>query len=116
MWCSGCMFDCLENTLQQRIHHEKTERSAEQQLDYLAQIGLYEAAQLVFVDESSVDCCTTYRGHVWSIQGTKAQCKTFFVCSQRFSVLPAISLNDGILHCDVVEGSFCGNTFKQFIE
>ncbi|KIJ04807.1 hypothetical protein PAXINDRAFT_51052, partial [Paxillus involutus ATCC 200175] len=23
---------------------------------------------------------------------------------------------DGILHCDVVEGSFCGNTFKQFIE
>ncbi|KIK72481.1 hypothetical protein PAXRUDRAFT_104706, partial [Paxillus rubicundulus Ve08.2h10] len=23
---------------------------------------------------------------------------------------------DGILHCNIVEGSFCGNKFKQFIE
>ncbi|KIK76451.1 hypothetical protein PAXRUDRAFT_74617, partial [Paxillus rubicundulus Ve08.2h10] len=71
---------------------------------------------LVFVDESSVDRCTTYCGHAWLIQGTKAQCKAFFVCGWCFSVLPAISLNDGILHCNIVEGSFCGNTFKQFIE
>ncbi|KAF8551572.1 hypothetical protein OG21DRAFT_1417735, partial [Imleria badia] len=31
-------------------------------------------------------------------------------------VLPALSLRDGILHCDIVEGSFCTETFKQFIE
>ncbi|KIK79673.1 hypothetical protein PAXRUDRAFT_160713, partial [Paxillus rubicundulus Ve08.2h10] len=58
------------------------ERSAEKRLDYLAQIGLYEAAQLAFVDESSVDRHTTYRGHAWSIQGMKAQCKAFFVHGQ----------------------------------
>jgi hypothetical protein len=34
----------------------------------------------------------------------------------RFSILPAISLQDGILHCKVVEGSFCTETFLQFIE
>jgi hypothetical protein len=33
-----------------------------------------------------------------------------------FSVLPALSLNDGILHCDVVEGSFCTESFCRFIE
>ncbi|KIK93897.1 hypothetical protein PAXRUDRAFT_144024, partial [Paxillus rubicundulus Ve08.2h10] len=71
---------------------------------------------LVFVDESSVDCHMTYHGCAWLIQGMKAQHKAFFICSQHFSVLPVISLNDGILHCDIVEGSFCGNTFKQFIE
>lgn len=33
----------------------------------------------------------------------------------RFSVLPALSLNDGILHCDIVEGSFDSQLFYQFI-
>ena len=32
-----------------------------------------------------------------------------------FSVLPAISHNDGIVHCEVVEGSFCAETFQRFI-
>ncbi|KIK73542.1 hypothetical protein PAXRUDRAFT_178162, partial [Paxillus rubicundulus Ve08.2h10] len=59
---------------------------------------------------------TTYHGHAWSIRGTKAQHTAFFVCDWRFSVLPTLSLHDGILHCDIVEGSFCTETFTQFIQ
>jgi hypothetical protein len=109
------------------------ERSAQKRLDYLMRIGGYEASQLVFVDESSVDRRTTYRGYAWSIRGTQAQRKSFFVrgrryvpskfhvytcsCSSKsFSVLPAISLNDGVLHCEIVEGSFCAATFYHFVE
>ena len=33
----------------------------------------------------------------------------------RFSVLPALSLNDGIIHCDIVEGSFDAELFYTFI-
>jgi len=33
----------------------------------------------------------------------------------RFSILPALSLNDGILHVDIVEGSFNSHLFYQFI-
>jgi hypothetical protein len=33
-----------------------------------------------------------------------------------FSVLPALSLDSGILHCEIVEGSFCTKTFNHFIE
>ena len=33
-----------------------------------------------------------------------------------YSVLPALSLIDGILHCDIVAGSFCAETFTHFIE
>jgi hypothetical protein len=43
----------------------------------------------------------------------------FKMCSLhvlRFSVLPALSLYDGILHCDIVEGSFDSQLFYQFIE
>jgi transposase len=34
----------------------------------------------------------------------------------RYSLLPALSLLDGILHVNIVEGSFTGETFKQFIK
>ncbi|KAF8555525.1 hypothetical protein OG21DRAFT_1376441, partial [Imleria badia] len=33
----------------------------------------------------------------------------------RFSVLPALSLRDGIIHCSIVEGSFCTESFMRFI-
>jgi len=33
----------------------------------------------------------------------------------RFSVLPVLSL-DGIIHCNIIEGSFCTGTFYQFIK
>ncbi|KIK75944.1 hypothetical protein PAXRUDRAFT_171219, partial [Paxillus rubicundulus Ve08.2h10] len=53
--------------------------SAQKCLEYLTWIGQYNPQQLVFVDENSVDRHTTYCGHAWSIQGTKAQHKAFFV-------------------------------------
>jgi len=68
------------------------------------------------VDESSVDRRTSYRGYAWSLRGSQAQRKAFFVRGRRFSVLPAISLHNGILHCEIVEGSFCTETFAHFIE
>jgi hypothetical protein len=32
-----------------------------------------------------------------------------------YSVLPALSLEEGILHCDIIEGSFDGGLFYNFI-
>ncbi|KIO10437.1 hypothetical protein M404DRAFT_129600, partial [Pisolithus tinctorius Marx 270] len=58
------------------------EHSAQKRLEYIARIGKYELEQLVFVDESSVDRRTTYHGRAWSIRGTKAQRKAFFVHGQ----------------------------------
>jgi hypothetical protein len=59
------------------------ERSAQKRLDYFARISAYQAHQLVFVDESSVDRRMTYRGRAWSIRGTQAQRKAFFVRGKR---------------------------------
>ena len=56
-----------------KISRVAAERSGQKRLEYIARIGMYSPEQLVFVDESSVDCRTTYRGHAWSIRGTKAQ-------------------------------------------
>ncbi|KIK14598.1 hypothetical protein PISMIDRAFT_116735, partial [Pisolithus microcarpus 441] len=92
------------------------ECSAQKHLEYIARIGIYEPEQLVFVDESSVDHRTTYCGQAWSIRGTRAKCKAFFAHGRCYSVLPALSLIDGILHCNIIEGSFCTETFTHFIE
>ena len=62
-----------------QITHVAAERSAEKRLKYITRIGKYHPEQLVFVDESSVDRQTTYRGRAWSIRGMPAEHKGFFV-------------------------------------
>jgi hypothetical protein len=59
------------------------ERSAEKRLDYIARISQYQANQIVFVDESSVDRRTPYCGHAYTIRGRAAQRKAFFIRGKR---------------------------------
>jgi hypothetical protein len=42
-------------------------------------------------------------------------CPSVTDISFRFSVLPALSLLNGIIHCDIVEGSFDTNAFYDFV-
>ena len=128
----------MESQLSLQISRVAAEHSAEKRLEYIGRISAYEPRQLVFVDESSVDHRTTYHGQAWSIQGTKAQRKAFFVrgrwyvVTQFYQAFPyihlvsqyflqyhwrmALSLEDGILHCEIVEGSFRADTFALFIQ
>ena len=55
-------FVCSQCSLFYQVTHVAAERSAVKRLDYMNRIGKYDAEQLVFVDESSVDCRTTYHG------------------------------------------------------
>jgi len=51
------------------------------------------------------------------IKGTKAQWKKFVIHGSRpIFVLPAVSLQEGVLCESIVEGSFSTKTFKTFIE
>lgn len=60
------------------------ERSAIKRAEYVARIGTeYSSQQLVFVDESSMDRRTTYRGYAWAIGGQRASRKAFFVRGRR---------------------------------
>ena len=53
-------------------------------INFATCIGTYEPNQLIFVDESAVNCHTTYRGHAWAIHGMKATGKTFFCRGKRY--------------------------------
>jgi len=98
------------------------ECSAEKRTAYIYKVGLrYRADQLVFVDESSCYCHTSYCGRVWAIQGQRAVRKAFFVRGKwyvgllvaysmslskifnySYLVLPALSL-DGIISVSIVQ-------------
>ncbi|KAF8593945.1 hypothetical protein BDV93DRAFT_459974 [Ceratobasidium sp. AG-I] len=93
-----------------------SERSEQKRMEYLLDIGYnYTPDQLVFVDESSFDRRTTYRGYAWSLSGTEARRYAFRVRGRRFSILPALSL-DGILYVEILEGSFTARTFYSFVQ
>ncbi|KAF8480166.1 hypothetical protein DFH94DRAFT_631041, partial [Russula ochroleuca] len=34
----------------------------------------------------------------------------------RYSILPALSLTDGVIHCDIFEGAFDASGFMKFIQ
>ncbi|KAI0078063.1 hypothetical protein K474DRAFT_1582734, partial [Panus rudis PR-1116 ss-1] len=51
----------------------------------------------------------------WAPRGGRAHHRDFFVRGWRFSVLPALSL-DGILHLEILDHAFTGETFLDFIE
>ncbi|QRV83797.1 DDE superfamily endonuclease [Ceratobasidium sp. AG-Ba] len=69
---------------------------------------------MIFVDESSLDVRVTYRGSGYALRGVRASQQAYFIRGERYSVLPALSLN-GIEALDIVKGSFTAETFKNFI-
>jgi hypothetical protein len=67
----------------QQLSRVAAERCEEKRLRYRAEIGEYDPEQLIFVDESSVDRRTTYRNRAWSLRGTEAKHKAYFVRGKR---------------------------------
>jgi hypothetical protein len=131
----GCLpIILLPNHYQNSVQltHVVIERSAQKQAEYVYKIGLYYSAdQLVFVDESSCDRRTTYRGKAWQSKGNvPSERHSLFeengmsfissmyfplMLQSRYSILPALSL-DGMLTVSIVEGSFNQVSFGDFIE
>lgn len=91
------------------------ERNYEKRARYVYEIMQYQPRELVFIDESSFDKRTCNRLRGWAKLGGRIIRPVFFLRGARYSILPALSLNDGIFHVEVVQGSFTMDTFNQFI-
>jgi len=101
------------------ITHKRLSKIARQR-DYLRraefrdEVSQYDPTQLVSVNEAAVDSRNMNRDFGWSYSGRKARVVCAYERGTRYSVLPAISY-DGVLHANIVEGSFNAITFRQFI-
>ena len=70
---------------------------------------------MVFVDESAYNCLTTNWLKAWAPIGEQAHRHDYFVQGQRYSILPAISL-DGVLHLDILTHSWTAEEFRSFVD
>ena len=99
-----------------QITRPARERDEELRLQYQADIGEnYPPETLVFVDEAACNRLTTNRKRGWAPIGKRARRHDYFVRGQRYSILPAISLN-GVLHLDILSCSWTAEEFRSFVD
>ncbi|GBE83829.1 hypothetical protein SCP_0508860 [Sparassis crispa] len=97
-----------------RLARIARERDHARRALFVDTVQQYDAAQLVSVDEAAVDTRNMTRNFGWSYSGVRASERVPLERGIRYSVLPALSL-DGVLHVNIVEGSFNAITFRHFI-
>lgn len=83
--------------------------------DWIICVGGWQAAQLIFVDESAVNERTIDRKFGWAPKGQKARETRPAKRSERWSLLPAYTL-DGYITYDLIQGSYTTELFNTFIE
>ncbi|QRV88413.1 Tc1-mariner class transposase [Ceratobasidium sp. AG-Ba] len=70
--------------------------------------------QPIFLDETSKDNKTIQRPRGWSARGADCDVSTTFVRGTRLTLLAGLNV-DGIVGCEVYDGSVTGDRFLQFL-
>jgi transposase len=97
------------------IAKEASERDELVRATWQAEYGDIPREAFVWLDESSVDDRTNQRRNGWALLGRACVRRDTFIRGQRFSVLPALTV-DGIIALDIFEGSVTKDRFIQFIQ
>jgi len=99
-----------------KVTREASERNEELRDAYRRRIAEnYRPDQLVFLDESACNRITARRSMAWAPVGTRARRRDCFIRGQRYSILPAISL-DGLLFLLVLNRPFKAVDFNDFVD
>ena len=83
--------------------------------DWIRKLSGWTAEQLIFVDESAANERTAHRKYGWAPIGVTPVETRDFKRSERWSILPAYTV-DGFIDWEIVHGSFTGGLFQEFIE
>ena len=82
---------------------------------FIQRMSGYTGEQLLFTDESAKDDTTEGRGNGWAAVGMRTLGTTLFVRGKRYSLLPVIG-RGGLLGYKIIEGSFNGPEFLDFVK
>lgn len=73
-----------------------------------------DPSQLIFIDEAARNKKNPTRKLGWSLIGKRCTWRQCFVRGQRFSILPALTM-DGIIVHDIIPGSVTSEKFVRFL-
>jgi len=76
---------------------------------------MWNAEQLVFIDESAANERNMDRKFGWAPKGVPCYETRPIKCSERWSILPAYTL-DGYITYEILHGSYTVELFEQFIK
>jgi hypothetical protein len=69
---------------------------------------------LMFIDEAAKNEKTKAKRYRWSLKGQRCIQRRVFVCGQRWSILPVLTL-DSVIAYDMILGSVTSKHFHQFL-
>jgi transposase len=81
----------------------------------MGRLVTWEAYMLVFVDESGAHERTGDRKYGWSLRGLASIEYSSIKCSERWSILPALTL-DGWIDCLIFQGGITAQIFVDWLE
>jgi hypothetical protein len=70
---------------------------------------------LIFVDEAARNRKMSFQKNGWSLVGKRCFQQRYFICGQRYSILPILTL-DGIITHDIIPGPVTAERFIQFLQ
>ena len=97
-----------------KIRSVAAERNEELRLDFKRRISEYNPRQLICLDESAASEKASRCRTGWSLFGVAPQVAQTLHCRERYSILPAYTL-DGYIAYRVIPGSYTMERFLQFV-
>ncbi len=97
------------------IKARTVERSRELHILWIGRQAIWTADQLVFLDKSASNERTNDRKFGWAPIGRECEVSRPFKRSERWSILPALSVN-GYLSYFIYQGSITAEIFELFLE
>jgi transposase len=97
------------------VASEALERNEFLRAIWQGEYGDILAEYCVWLDEAGVDDRTNQQWSGWARVGQACVCQETFIHGQRYSVLPALTL-EGIIALDIFEGSVNKERFLKFIQ
>ena len=82
--------------------------------EFILKISEFSSEQLIFIDETAKDKWSLSRTYKYSVINTKAKKSVVFVRGNRYTILPALTL-DGFIAAEIIEGSCNKEKFQTFI-
>ena len=98
-----------------KVSREAQARDEELRMFWLGEVARHPYDYFVFVDESASNERTADRKRGWSPAGRPCRVKSDTTKSKRWSILPAITADDGYIACEIYHGSFNSDRFAEFI-
>lgn len=91
------------------------QRSDELRAQYMREVSIYTPEMMVFVDETGSDKRDAMRRFGYSLRGKPARVMKLLSRGKHLTAIAAMTI-DGVMDCDITDGSVTADRFQEFVD